>query len=188
MEQELVTTRRTLGRSGIEVSAMGLGCWAIGGTQIGDDGVNYGWGGTNDGDSIAAIRRGIDCGVDFFDTADVYGAGHSERILGEALGNDRDHVVIATKFGWTFDEDAHRTHGPKTTPEYVRTACHASLRRLGTDWIDLYQLHIGDLGLSEADAVADELESLRDEGLIRAYGWSTDDDERARTGSAGRPM
>ncbi len=176
---EQVTMKRALGSSGIEVSAMGLGCWAIGGAQIGDDGVNYGWGGTDDSDSIAAIRRGLERGVDFFDTADVYGAGHSERILGEALGKDRDRAVIATKFGWTFDEDAHRTHGPKATPEYVRSACEGSLRRLGTDWIDLYQLHIGDLDLAAADEVADELEKLREEGLIRAYGWSTDDVERA---------
>jgi aryl-alcohol dehydrogenase-like predicted oxidoreductase len=174
MEQEQVATRRTLGRSGIEVSAMGLGLWAIGGAQVGDDGINYGWEGSTDKNSIEAIRRGIDCGITFFDTADTYGSGHSERLLAKALGTDRGRVVIATKFGWTFDEGEHRAHGPNTSPEYVRQACEASLRRLGTNWIDLYQLHVGEVEPAVADAIVEELERLKDDGLIRAYGWSTD--------------
>lgn len=171
-----MTMTRTLGRSGIEVSAMGLGCWAIGGPVVWEDGRTMGWGQIDDNDSIAAIRRGLDSGVTFFDTADSYGAGHSERILGQALGKDRDRVVIATKFGWTFDDDgSRRSHGPSAAPEYVRSACEASLRRLGTDRIDLYQLHIGDLDLTAADAVAEVLDELLSKGLIRAYCWSTDD-------------
>jgi aryl-alcohol dehydrogenase-like predicted oxidoreductase len=178
---EQVTMRRTLGRSGIEVSAMGLGCWAIGGGVVWEDGTEFGWGKIDDSDSIAAIRRGLDCGVTFFDTADSYGAGHSEKILGQALGKDRDRVIIATKFGWTFDDDgSRRSHGSNASPEYVRSACQASLRRLGTDRIDLYQLHIGDLELSAADAVAEVLDELVSEGLIRAYCWSTDDLERGK--------
>ena len=176
---EQLTMKRTLGRSGIEVSAMGLGTWAIGGPVVWDDGRTIGWGKVDDNDSIAAIRRGLDCGVTFFDTADSYGAGHSERILGQALGKDRDRVVIATKFGWTFEDDgSRRSHGPNASPQYVRSACEASLRRLGTDRIDLYQLHIGDLELSAADAAAEVLDELVSEGLIRAYCWSTDDVER----------
>ena len=176
---EQVTKKRTLGRSGIEVSAMGLGCWAIGGPVVWEDGTEFGWGKIDDNDSIAAIRRGLDCGVTFFDTADSYGAGHSEKILGQALGKDRDRVAIATKFGWTFEDDgSRRSHGSNASPEYVRSACQASLRRLGTDHIDLYQLHIGDLELSAADAAAEVLDELVSEGLIRAYCWSTDDLER----------
>ena len=179
METEHVTMTRTLGRSGIEVSAMGLGCWAIGGGVVWEDGTEFGWGKIDDSDSIAAIRRGLDSGVTFFDTADSYGAGHSERVLGRALGKDRERVAIATKFGWTFDDDgSRRSHGSNASPEYVRSACEASLRRLETDHIDLYQLHIGDLELSAADAVAEVLDELVSEGLIRAYCWSTDSLER----------
>jgi len=179
METKQVTMKRTLGRSGIEVSAMGLGCWAIGGPVVWEDGTEFGWGKIDDSDSIAAIRRGLDSGVTFFDTADSYGAGHSEHVLGQALGKDRDRVAIATKFGWTFDDDgSRRSHGSNASPEYVRSACEASLRRLGTDRIDLYQLHIGDLELGAADAVAEVLEELLDKGLIRAYCWSTDSLER----------
>src|SRR5450759_5402666 len=113
METEQVTKKRTLGRSGIEVSAMGLGCWAIGGPVVWEDGTEFGWGKIDNNDSIAAIRRGLDCGVTFFDTADSYGAGHSEKILGQALGKDRARVVIDTKFGWKFDDDGSRhTYGP----------------------------------------------------------------------------
>ena len=158
---------------------MGLGCWAIGGPVVWGDGTEFGWGKVDDNDSIAAIRRGLDAGVTFFDTADSYGAGHSERVLGQALGADRERVVIATKFGWTFDDDgSRRTYGSNASPEYVRSACEASLRRLSSDRIDLYQLHIGDLGPSEADAVAEVLDELVSEGLIRAYCWSTDSLER----------
>jgi aryl-alcohol dehydrogenase-like predicted oxidoreductase len=179
METEQVTMKRTLGRSGIEVSAMGLGCWAIGGPVVWEDGTEFGWGKVDDSDSIGAIRRGLDAGVSFFDTADSYGAGHSEQVLGRALGTDRDRVAIATKFGWTFDDDgSRRSHGSNASPEYVRSACEASLRRLGTDRIDLYQLHIGDLELSAADAAADVLDELLSEGKIRAYCWSTDSLER----------
>jgi len=176
---EQVTMRRALGRSGIEVSAMGLGCWAIGGPVVWEDGTEFGWGKVDDSDSIAAIRSGLDSGVTFFDTADSYGAGHSEHVLGRALGKDRDKVVIATKFGWTFEDDgSRRSHGSNASPEYVRSACEASLRRLGTDHIDLYQLHIGDLELAAADAAAEVLDELVSEGLIRAYCWSTDSLER----------
>ena len=127
---------------------------------------------------MAAIRRGLELGVTFFDTADVYGTGHSETVLGRALAGDRDAVVIATKFGNTFEEGTRRTTGSDVSAGYIRRACEASLRRLGTDRIDLYQCHIGDLDRATADDVAATLEELCDEGLIRAYGWSTDDPER----------
>jgi aryl-alcohol dehydrogenase-like predicted oxidoreductase len=171
-------TQRTLGSSEIEVSALGLGCWAIGG-RFSREGNAAGWGEVDDDQSAAGIRRGLELGITFFDTADVYGTGHSEIVLGEALGADRDSVAVATKFGNTFDEGSGRITGADASPAYIRRACEASLRRLQTDRIDLYQLHIGNLERAQAEAAAATLEALCDEGLIRAYGWSTDDVERA---------
>jgi aryl-alcohol dehydrogenase-like predicted oxidoreductase len=165
---------RSLGNSGIEVSAIGFGCWAIGG-HFTLNGKADGWGDTDDNESIAAIRHGLDLGVTFFDTADVYGTGHSEEVLGRALEGHRDEAVIATKFGYTFDATRRVADGMDVTPAYIRRACAASLRRLRTDRIDLYQLHVGDLPLPQALDVARTLDELRDDGLIRAYGWSTDD-------------
>lgn len=169
---------RKLGRSGIEVSALGIGCWAIGG-PIYRDGKQTGWGEVDDGESIRAIHKALDMGVTFLDTADIYGAGHSERVLAQALEGKRDGVVIATKFGNVFDEETRRAEGRDASPGYVREACEASLKRLDTDHIDLYQLHIGDYDPSKADEVVGVLEELVEAGKIRAYGWSTDDPERA---------
>jgi aryl-alcohol dehydrogenase-like predicted oxidoreductase len=120
---------RTLGCSGIDVSPMGIGCWAIGGT---------GWGGgAADDESIRGIRKAIELGVTFFDTADAYGPGRSERVLGKALAGRRHQVVVATKFG-------HTPAGPNAAPDCIRSACEASLRRLNTDYVDLYQFHLPD--------------------------------------------
>lgn len=93
---------RVLGRSGITVSEIGFGCWAIGGPFT-MNGKPHGWGAADDGEWMAAIRRALELGITLFDTADVYGAGHSEQVLGRALAGRRDEVVIATKFGYTFD-------------------------------------------------------------------------------------
>jgi aryl-alcohol dehydrogenase-like predicted oxidoreductase len=173
-----MTMGRILGQSGIEVSDIGFGCWAIGG-PVTIDGEPDGWGAVDDGESAAAIRRALDLGVTFFDTADVYGAGHSEQVLGRALSGRRDDVVIATKFGYTFDTDRRAITGEDASPDYIRRACRASLRRLGTDRIDLYQLHLDELPEAQAQEVAGTLDELAAEGLIRAYGWSTDDPKRA---------
>jgi aryl-alcohol dehydrogenase-like predicted oxidoreductase len=168
-------TTRTLGRSGIEVSALGLGCWAIGGPTKGEDGRTIGWGEVDDSASVRAIQRGFDLGVTLFDTADVYGAGHSERVLAVALAGHMDEVVIATKFGFTFDDDGSRHgRGMDVSPAYIRGACHASLRRLGREAIDLYQLHVGSLEQAQSDSVVEELENLQREGVIRSFGWSAD--------------
>jgi aryl-alcohol dehydrogenase-like predicted oxidoreductase len=175
---------RILGRSGIKVSDVGFGCWAIGGPMTGG-GQPIGWGVTDDAVSVAAIWRALDLGITFFDTADVYGGGHSELVLGEALAGHRDEVVIATKFGYTFDAEAKVAVGADASPGYVRLACEASLRRLGTDRIDLYQLHQAELPLAEADLVIEALEQLVADGLIRSYGWSTDDPVRAAAFAAG---
>ncbi|HZR41223.1 MAG TPA: aldo/keto reductase [Ktedonobacteraceae bacterium] len=175
------TLTRTLGRSGIEVSALGLGCWAIGGPFWGAPDLPIGYGQVDDSESIRAIHRALDLGVTLFDTADVYGAGHSERILGQALGQQRKNVLIATKFGNQFDEETRMITGGLDDPQsHVRRACEASLRRLQTDYIDLYQLHVGDYDLEGAAEIREILEQLVSEGKIRFYGWSTDDPERAR--------
>jgi hypothetical protein len=167
-----------LGGSGIDVSEAGFGCWAIGG-PVTLDGRPDGWGTADDDESVAALRRGMELGVTFFDTADVYGAGHSERVLGRALAGHRDEVVIATKFGYTFDTGQRAITGEDATPAYIHRACRESLRRLGTDRIDLCQLHLGELSAAQAQEVAGTLDGLVAGGLGRAYGWSTDDSQRA---------
>jgi aryl-alcohol dehydrogenase-like predicted oxidoreductase len=164
---------RSLGGLNIRVSALGLGCWAIGG-PFWLDGIQDGWGVVDDSESIRAIRRAIELGVRLFDTADVYGAGHSEDVLGRALQGHRDEVVIATKFGHTFDPATRQATGTNIDADYIRAACEASLRRLRTDYIDLYLLHIWSLPGDEAERVAATLDDLRNEGLVKAYGWSTD--------------
>src|SRR5919198_2321581 len=162
--------RRRLGEaSGIEVSALGAGCWAIGG-QWQFDGRPAGWGRVDDDESIHAVHKALDLGITLFDTADVYGCGHSERVLGRALAGRRDEVVIATKFGLQFDEATRTGAGADASPEYVRRACEGSLRRLGTDRIDLYQLHAGADDRAAAEAVVEVLEALVAEGKVRFYG------------------
>jgi aryl-alcohol dehydrogenase-like predicted oxidoreductase len=175
---------RLLGSSGIQVSAMGLGCWAIGGPFWRGE-TPAGWGNVDDEESIRAIHRALDLGITFFDTADVYGAGHSERVLGRALKGVRKETVIATKFGNIFDESTRQITGASATAEHIRQACDASLRRLDTDYIDLYQFHNGGYPLEDAEAVREVLEELVSNGKIRTYGWSTDDPERARLFAAG---
>ncbi|MFI6697058.1 aldo/keto reductase [Streptomyces sp. NPDC050433] len=178
--------KRTLGRGGPEIGPLGFGCWAIGGEWWNRDGDPLGWGAVDDDESVAAIRRALELGVSFFDTADAYGAGHSERVLGRAIAGRRDEVVIATKWGSSFDEATRTSTGPVTTPAYARQALTASLRRLGTDHIDLYQFHVGDASLTEGAELRDLCEELVAEGLIRSYAWSTDDPERAAVFAEGR--
>ncbi len=175
---------RTLGRSGITVSALGMGCWAIGGPFWRDD-TPVGWGQVDDVESTRAIHRALDLGVTFFDTADVYGAGHSERVLGRALDARRSEVVIATKFGNVFDEETRVITGSDQSPVFIRQACEASLARLDTDYIDLYQFHNGGYDPASAVEVRETLEELVTEGKIRAYAWSTDDPARARVFAEG---
>jgi aryl-alcohol dehydrogenase-like predicted oxidoreductase len=170
---------RVLGRSGIEVSPLGMGCWAIGGPAWRGE-TPIGWGQVDDAESIRAIHRALDLGVNFFDTANVYGAGHSERLLGGALAGRRSQVVIATKFGNSFNEATKQAAGSDASPEYIRRSCEESLRRLNTNYIDLYQFHLGGFDLEQAAGVRETLEGLVAEGKIRAYGWSTDAVERAR--------
>jgi aryl-alcohol dehydrogenase-like predicted oxidoreductase len=177
--------KRTLGKSGIEVSAMGLGCWAIGGPWTNDNAQDEpnpgGWGKIDDKESIRAIHAGLGLGINFFDTAANYGAGHSETVLGKALAGKRDQVVVATKFGYLVDEKKkYILNDPAAVPGNIRKDCENSLRRLNTDYIDIYQLHVGDYPPEKAPAVMEILEDLVKEGKIRWYGWSTDNPEGAR--------
>lgn len=165
--------KRILGRSGIEVSALGMGCWAIGGPFFAGE-TPQGWGEVDDAESTRAIHAALDHGITFFDTANVYGAGHSERVLGAALGSKRSRVVIATKFNAVFDESTRQVTGSDASPAGIRKACEDSLKRLGTDYIDLYQFHDNGFPAKDAQPVRDTLEELVKAGKIRAYGWSTD--------------
>jgi aryl-alcohol dehydrogenase-like predicted oxidoreductase len=169
--------KRKWERAGIETSALGLGCWAIAG-KWNDPGASWEWHGTQDDESIRAIRAAIDHGVTLIDTADVYGSGHSEVVVGRALQGSpglRDRVVLATKFGHCFEEAQHRNLGyTDASPAYVRKAVEGSLRRLGTDRIDLYQLHIWEHPVDRAGELVEVLEDLVRQGKIRTYGWSTD--------------
>jgi len=171
---------RTLGRSGIQVSAVGLGTARMGGLgwQVDDRIVPADTHAIKA--DIRAIHRALDLGINFFDTADVYGSGHSERILGKALADRRHRVVLSTKFGETFDEETRQPTEEELNPAYIRRACEASLRRLNTDYIDLYLFHLRDYDLERAGEVRQTLETLVEEGKIRYYGWSTDDLDRAR--------
>lgn len=186
MSTTIAMSQGTLGRSGLKVSPMGLGCWAIGGPWKWLDGEG-GWGDIDDNESVRAIHAALDLGINFFDTAANYGTGHSERILARALEGKRDKVVIATKFGFNVNEtekrvslyeDDHLLH--------VRAECENSLRRLNTDVIDLYQLHVWNYPIEKVPAMVDLLESLVKDGKIRYYGWSTDSVEGARAFAQGK--
>lgn len=128
----------------------------------------YGWGEVQEQELIDAVHAALDCGVNFFDTADTYGLGTSELTLGKALGTRRSQAVIATKFGV-------RAGSGETTydnsPEWIRTACEGSLKRLGTDYIDLYQVHYRD-GKTDIHTVVDTLRQLQQQGKIRYFGLS----------------
>jgi len=173
--------QRALGRSGVVVSGLGLGTARVGGlgfsrrgdreTTLVPEAVE---------ETKRAVRLAIDRGISFFDTADIYGAGRAERLLGEAIRGVRHKLVIATKFGERFNEKTGEEPAGAVTPEYVRQACDASLQRLGTDVIDLYLFHLSGFPLDQAEGIRDALEDLVARGKIRSYGWSTDDPERAR--------
>jgi aryl-alcohol dehydrogenase-like predicted oxidoreductase len=160
---------RQLGSTGLRVSEVGFGTWGLGGASQGA----VAYGATRDEDSIAAVRKALDLGVNFFDTADFYGFGHSEEVLGQALRGVRDRAVVATKAGLVDAGGAQ-----DFSPAYLRRALQASLKRLGTDYVDLLQLHSPPMGSIGAETL-DALRSLRSEGLIRAYGLSARSPEDA---------
>lgn len=178
--------KRNLGKSNIKVSAIGLGCFPLGGVFY-HKGEPWSHGHVDEKAGIEAIKRGLDLGINLFDTSDVYGCGKSEKLLGKAIKDRRDEVVIATKFSSVWDMNSGDPKAPcqstgekNITPEYIKKTCQESLGRLQTDYIDIYQLHWSSMNVEEAQGVRDVLEELVNEGLIRTFGWSTDSIERAK--------
>ena len=155
---------RTLGRTNFSVSEIGFGAWAIGGNQFGNS-----YGTTKDSESIESLRNAIDLGCNFIDTADVYGHGHSEELIGKALEGIRKEIIIATKVGGDFYHSPSRSN---FDAGYIRFALENSLKRLNTDYIDLYQLHNPPLHLIQDADVFNVLYKLKKEGYIRAIGLS----------------
>lgn len=163
--------------NGREIPRLGMGCWAIGGPFYAGD-VPLGWGEVDDDESIRAIHRAVELGIRFFDTASNYGAGHSEEIVGQAIGH-RDDIVIATKFGFATDEKTKQATGAFSDPAFIRRSAETSLRRLQRDRLDLLQFHLNDFPPEASDDVFETLEALKVEGKIAAFGWSTDHPDRA---------
>ncbi|HXG59364.1 MAG TPA: aldo/keto reductase [Thermoanaerobaculia bacterium] len=160
---------RTLGRTGISVSTIGFGGWAIGGPSEGS-GAPLGWGKTSDEESLATIRRARDLGINFFDTADSYGFGRSESLLGIVLARHRHEAVIATKFGVT--RSASGELRKDFSKKHIFVAVHGSLKRLRTDYIDLYQAHNPTLEDLRREEIQEAMEMLQDQGKIRFWGVS----------------
>ncbi len=151
---------RNLGNTDLKVSEISFGTWAIGGS----------WGKTNDEESIRALERAMEAGVNFFDTADVYGDGHSEQLLAKVTKGKEDEIHIATKFCRAGDIYDPETYSEKT----VRAYCENSLKRLERERIDLYQIHCPPLEIIKDGRVFEVLDKLQQEGKIRYYGVSVE--------------
>jgi len=161
--------QRTLGNTGLRVSEIGFGGWAIGGTAEAS-GVPLGWGRANDDESLAAIRRARDLGVNFFDTSDSYGFGRSESLMGIVLSRHRDDVVIATKVGVVRSADGILKKD--FSRQHLLHAVDGSLKRLRTDYIDIYQLHNPTLADLRREEIQEAMDRLQDAGKIRFWGVS----------------
>ncbi|MDP9350245.1 MAG: aldo/keto reductase [Chloroflexota bacterium] len=159
---------RKLGKTSIEVSEIGFGAWAIGGDA---------WGPVEDQASIAAMERALELGITFIDTADVYGDGHSEELVAQVIKGRRDQVVVSTKGGLMGHHRDPKREPVYDRPEKVREALENSLRRLGTDYVDVYFDHIWWDKHEETEAFIEALVQLKAEGKARAVGVSTDDFE-----------
>jgi aryl-alcohol dehydrogenase-like predicted oxidoreductase len=169
--------KRKLGKSGLEVSALGLGCM----------GLSYGYGpATEKEQAIVLIRRAFERGVTFFDSAEAYGPFKNEELLGEALAPFRDQVVIATKFGFNFDENL-AMNGVNSKPKHIREVAEASLRRLNTDVIDLFYQHRVDPEVPIED-VAGTVKELIAEGKVRHFGMSEAGAQTIRRAHAVQPV
>ena len=168
--------RRALGSQGLEVSAQGLGCM----------GMSEFYGTTDEAESIATIHRALDRGVTFLDTADMYGVGANERLVGKAIAGRRDEVDLATKFGIERNPDGSWI-GINGRPEYVKSACEASLQRLGVEVIDLYYQHRVDNTVPIEETVG-AMSELVDEGKVRFLGLSEAGPETIRRAHAVHPI
>lgn len=152
---------RTLGAQGLKVSALGLGCM----------GMSWAYGSADEDEAIAVIHRGIELGITFFDTAEVYGPFTNEQLVGRALRGRREQVVIATKFGFAIHPGDSYSRGLNSKPEHVREVCDASLKRLGTDYIDVFYQHRVDPAVPIEETVGAMAELVRD-GKVRYLGLS----------------
>lgn len=175
--------KRDLGEHGMAASVVAFGAWAIGGWK---------WGGTDAKASVKAVQASLDAGVDFIDTAAVYGFGLSEQIVGDAIKKrKREDIVLATKCGLRWDIETPTLHNKGTEHDIYRTLDDESIRwelqqsltRLGTDYIDLYQTHWPDPE-TDIDAVVATLEALKQEGVIRAWGLCNESPERLQAAAA----
>jgi aryl-alcohol dehydrogenase-like predicted oxidoreductase len=167
--------KRKLGGQGLEVSVLGLGCM----------GMSQFYGPRDDDESVATLERAVELGIDFFDTADVYGVGHNEELVGRALKKYRDRVTIATKFGNQVASDGKRSINGR--PEYVRSACDASLKRLGVKHIDLYYQHRVDKKVPIEETVGAMAELVR-QGKVRYLGLSEAGANTIRRAHATHPI
>ena len=157
---------RNLPRTDLSLSEVGFGVWTVA--------TNW-WGHIPDNEKAALLENAVDLGINFFDTADTYGEGFGEEVLARHIGHHRHDIVIATKFGYDFYDTltprvGHQERPQKFEPDFIRFACEQSLRRLNTDYIDLYQLHNPRINALEKEEVFETLEELKTEGKIRYYG------------------
>ncbi len=156
--------KRTLGKTGLEVTEIGLGLWAAGGNE---------WGPTDDQEVLDTIDYSLDAGINFYDTADVYGMGHSEELLGKAMQGRRDRFIVATKIGWIgFDRERQST--AYDTTDKLIAGVENNLRRLQTDYVDVIQSHIS-FRDATMEIFLEGFQRLKQAGKVRAYGVSTSD-------------
>jgi aryl-alcohol dehydrogenase-like predicted oxidoreductase len=161
-------SKRPFGNTGLHVSPLAFGAWSIGGpAQMG--GKQIGWSGVDDAESLDALQAAFDAGINCFDTADAYGRGHSEMLMGRAFKKNRDKIIISSKFGMVDDPSGFKLDFSR---QHLLEACEASLKRLGTDYLDIYLLHL----VLDFHPLADEtqkgLEELKKSGKIRHFGVS----------------